>query len=62
MKTKGGYHYVCEKHHRPIPPQDVVRIVNRDLRDARIENLEVLSLSEWTKRFSPPPQSVHRAG
>jgi hypothetical protein len=66
-ETKGGYlrgthpdgrrmmlhHYVWEKANGPIPPKFVVRIVNGDRRDARIENLELMSLSEWNKRFSP---------
>ena len=65
-EAKGGYlrgtvpegrriflhQYVWEKHNGPIPPKHVVRIVNGDLHDCRIENLELLSLSEWNKRFS----------
>jgi len=65
--TKGGYlrgttpdgrrillhQFVWEKHNGPIPPKHVVRIMNGDLHDCRIENLELLSLSEWNKRFSP---------
>jgi HNH endonuclease len=47
------HHYVWEKHHGPIPPKHVVRIVNGDRRDARIGNLELMSLSEWNKRFCP---------
>lgn len=46
-------HYVWEKHNGPIPRKHVVRFVNGDKRDARIENLEPMSLSEWNKRLSP---------
>ena len=66
-ETKGGYlrgtapdgrrilihQWVWEKHYGPIPPKHVVRFVNGDKRDARIGNLELMSLSEWNKRFSP---------
>jgi hypothetical protein len=45
------HQYVWEKHNGPILPKHVVRIVNGDKRDARIENLELLSLSDWNKRF-----------
>ena len=47
------HHYVWEKANGPIPPKHIVRISNGDRRDARIENLELMSLSEWNKKFSP---------
>lgn len=45
--------YVWEKAHGPVPPKHVIRFVNGNLSDARIENLELLSLSDWNKKFSP---------
>jgi hypothetical protein len=47
------HHYVWEKHHGPIPPKHVIRIMNGNLQDCRIENLELMSLSQWNKIFSP---------
>lgn len=47
------HHYVWEKANGPIPSKHVVRIINGDRRDARIENLELMSLSDWNKKFSP---------
>ena len=55
------HHYVWEKHHGPIPPNHIVRIVNGNRQDCRIENLEFMSLSDWNKNsVRTSTSSLHR--
>ena len=64
--TKGGYlrgtvngrrmlahHYVWERHNEPVPLGYCIRHINGIKNDPRIENLEIMSKSEFSSRYGP---------
>lgn len=45
--------YIWEKNNGPMPAGHSIRIINRDPKDTRIENLELLTTAEMTRKYSP---------
>ncbi len=47
------HHYVWEKKNGPIPRGYIVRIVSGNRKDCRLTNLEIMTLSEWNRKYCP---------
>lgn len=47
------HHVIWEEHHGPVPKGHVIRCINGDYTDCRIENLECMTLSEYLSKYHP---------